>query len=201
MPHNNHSTHELLADMAEKAYPDGIHTPTASEIALAETLSELGIDTDKDWGGYALTNVGGIDLTDFLRIPAYDDLANAEADGRSVARATGAGPETEGVYRYDPSQNGYVEVLDTTNDTGDVIGGSATATGAVAVGSGSSIGVAGGGRVGVDALTFGAVSGTFANADLNASEVTFEIDEANSNLVFKVKNSTGTVKTGSVSIA
>lgn len=57
-------------------------------------------------------------------------------------------------------------------------------------------------RIGTKQTVIGAVDGgQIADADLNNSELTFELDEANSNIVFRVKNSSGTVKTGKVSLS
>lgn len=80
------------------------------------------------------------------------------------------------------------------------IGDTATtsATGAVSIGGSTSVGTANVGRVGVDQLVFGAVQDTLADANLNNSELTLDIDETNGQVIARLKNSAGAVKQSTV---
>lgn len=72
------------------------------------------------------TEIKGLDASEKLLVPEYDSLSEAEADGRSIVRATGEGSDPEGMFRYEPAEGGYVEVGGGADDGGNVLGGNAT---------------------------------------------------------------------------
>jgi hypothetical protein len=81
-----------------------------------------------------------------------------------------------------------------------VVGGSASASQpeTIAIGSGVSVDTQGVARIGESQLVFSAVQDTIADADLNNSEVTIDIDETGSQFIIRAKESDGTVVTGTV---
>lgn len=126
-----------------------------------------------------------------------NDVAIGYKAGQNVRRdnviigsfATSGGVESVAIGK---SSNG--------SDNSVVIGYSASATGggAVAIGKHTSVATAGVGRIGVNQLAFGGVQDTLADADLNNSELTLDIDETNSQFIIRAKTSGGTVVTGTV---
>lgn len=91
-----------------------------------------------------------------------------------------------------------------TNATGTVSIGDTAVTNAnnsVAIGANTSTAKAGEVVIGGDQVRFGATQGTLANSDLNNGQITFEIDEANTQIVIKAKDSGGTVTTGTVPLS
>jgi hypothetical protein len=78
------------------------------------------------------------------------------------------------------------------------IGYSSTATGHRSVAINGSVSTDGAGRIGVDQLVFGGSRDTVADGDLNAGEVTVELDEANGAFRLRGKDSGGTVREATV---
>lgn len=112
------------------------------------------------------------------------------AGALSAERSVGIGDDAEAAAEFDDSD--ITEAISIGADS------RARKSGSISIGAGTTINESDVARIGSDQLVFSGVSGTMPDASLNNSEITLEIDEANSQFVIRGKDSSGTVITGTV---
>jgi len=155
-------------------------TAVGSGISFAGTfINSTVIGKGASIDGNAITAIGqGVDADD------ESVVIGASASGDGI-RATVVGEEATA------DQNG-VSVGNSTE---------VNAQAGIAIGYNTSVSVQDGARIAGQIVSQAPDGSRFADADLNTNELTAYLDEANSNLEFKIKNSSGTVKTGTVSVS